>query len=143
MSEETVKVLVRCRPLNTREKNLNCECVVRMDPSSGLVQLSKPKSSDPPKSFTFDGSYYVDSNSKTIYEELGFPLVESVLQGYNGTVFAYGQAGALESGDVDQNHSDSNPSHPLLCPLDWLRQVIYDGGHPRPARAPRRYAAQL
>ncbi len=28
-----------------------------------------------------------------MYDEAAFPLVESVLQGYNGTIFAYGQTG--------------------------------------------------
>jgi kinesin family protein 3/17 len=29
----------------------------------------------------------------SIYDETAFPLVESVMQGYNGTIFAYGQTG--------------------------------------------------
>lgn len=28
-----------------------------------------------------------------MYDETAFPLVESVIQGYNGTIFAYGQTG--------------------------------------------------
>lgn len=32
-----------------------------------------------------------------IYEEMGFPLVEAVLSGFNGTVFAYGQTGCGKS----------------------------------------------
>lgn len=36
-----------------------------------------------------------DTNTKQsdIYDESAFPLVESVLEGYNGTIFAYGQTG--------------------------------------------------
>ncbi len=89
MSEETVRVLVRCRPLNTREKNLNCKVIVSMDASCGQVSLAKPDSDDPPKSFTFDGVYDMESNTKQIYEDLVFSIIESVLEGYNGTVFAY------------------------------------------------------
>ena len=89
MSEETVKVLVRCRPLNAREKGLNCDVIVDMEPSVGQVSLRKPISEDPPKTFSFDGVYGMDSCTKQIYEDLVFPLVEGVLEGYNGTVFAY------------------------------------------------------
>ena len=32
-----------------------------------------------------------------IYEDLAFPLIESVLEGYNGTIFAYGQTGCGKS----------------------------------------------
>ena len=28
-----------------------------------------------------------------MYDETAFPLVESVIKGYNGTIFAYGQTG--------------------------------------------------
>jgi kinesin family protein 3/17 len=28
-----------------------------------------------------------------VYDESAFPIVESVLEGYNGTIFAYGQTG--------------------------------------------------
>lgn len=59
-----------------------------------MAQLICPEEPDqPPKSFTFDGAYGIDSNTETIYSDVGFPLVESVCEGYNGTVFAYGQTG--------------------------------------------------
>lgn len=32
MPEETVRVLVRCRPFNKREKDLNCQGVIEMSP---------------------------------------------------------------------------------------------------------------
>ena len=98
MSGETVRVVVRCRPSNEREHHLNCEMVVDMDPAISQVQLRKPKAPEqPPKSFTFDGVYYVDSATHQLYEEVGFPLVGGVLEGYNGTVFAYGQTGCGKS----------------------------------------------
>lgn len=34
-----------------------------------------------------------DSKQKEVYDECAFGLVESVLGGYNGTIFAYGQTG--------------------------------------------------
>lgn len=95
---EAVKVIVRCRPLNRREKDLNCEVVVQMDSSTGQCALSKPgDKTQPPKTFTFDGAYYIDSTTETIYNDICFPLVDGVLEGYNGTVFAYGQTGCGKS----------------------------------------------
>ena len=91
-------MVVRCRPSNEREQNLNCEVVVDMEPAIYQVQLKKPKTPEQsPKSFTFDGVYYMDSSTHQIYEEVGFPLVGGVLEGYNGTVFAYGQTGCGKS----------------------------------------------
>jgi kinesin family protein 3/17 len=48
---------------------------------------------EPPKQFTFDAVYPEDSITENIYADSVFPLVESVLEGYNATVFAYGQTG--------------------------------------------------
>ncbi|XP_037078104.1 osmotic avoidance abnormal protein 3-like isoform X2 [Pollicipes pollicipes] len=95
---ETVKVLVRCRPMNSREKGLNCEVVVFMDPSVMQVSISNPADKNtPPKEFTFDGVYYLDSITENIYKDMAYPLVEGSLEGYNGTIFAYGQTGCGKS----------------------------------------------
>ena len=62
------------------------------------VQLKKPQSTQAtPKLFTFDGVYYMDSSTLQIYEDICFSLISGVLDGYNGTVFAYGQTGCGKS----------------------------------------------
>ncbi|XP_043196393.1 osmotic avoidance abnormal protein 3-like [Amphibalanus amphitrite] len=95
---ESVKVLVRCRPMNSREKGLNCEVVVFMEPSVMQVSIVNPADKNaPPKSFTFDGVYYMDSITENIYKDMAYPLVEGTLEGYNGTIFAYGQTGCGKS----------------------------------------------
>ena len=53
--------------------------------------IEKAGSKEQPKSFTFDSVYAPDTPQRTLYDESAFPLVESVLEGYNGTIFAYGQ----------------------------------------------------
>lgn len=97
---EAVKVIVRCRPLNDREKSMNCDTVIAMDESIGQVALSKPGAEgkkEPPKTFSFDGVFFVKSTTQQIYSDIAFPLVDGVLEGYNGTVFAYGQTGCGKS----------------------------------------------
>jgi len=41
----------------------------------------------------FDAVYGETSMQQSVYNETAFPLVESVIEGYNGTIFAYGQTG--------------------------------------------------
>ncbi|XP_048779621.1 kinesin-like protein KIF17 isoform X3 [Ostrea edulis] len=95
---ETVKVIVRCRPMNTREKDLKCTTVINMDGKRGQCAIRNPDDKKaPPKMFTFDGSYFVDSTTENIYNEIAYPLVEGVTEGYNGTIFAYGQTGCGKS----------------------------------------------
>lgn len=47
-----------------------------------------------PKTFTFDNVYDDDSVQKDVYDETAFPLVKSVMEGYNGTIF--GQTGTRD-----------------------------------------------
>lgn len=45
------------------------------------------------KTFTFDRVFGPDSKQVEIYKTVVSPLIQEVLQGYNCTVFAYGQTG--------------------------------------------------
>ncbi|XP_054536301.1 kinesin-like protein KIF17 isoform X7 [Pan troglodytes] len=98
MASEAVKVVVRCRPMNQRERELRCQPVVTVDCARGQCCIQNPGAADePPKRFTFDGAYHVDHVTEQIYNEIAYPLVEGVTEGYNGTIFAYGQTGSGKS----------------------------------------------
>ncbi|XP_015412782.1 PREDICTED: kinesin-like protein KIF17 isoform X4 [Myotis davidii] len=98
MASESVKVVVRCRPMNQRERELNCQPVVTVDSARGQCFIQNPSATDePPKQFTFDGAYFMDHFTEQIYNEIAYPLVEGVTEGYNGTIFAYGQTGSGKS----------------------------------------------
>lgn len=45
------------------------------------------------KTFTFDRVFGPDSKQVDVYKAVVSPLITEVLQGYNCTVFAYGQTG--------------------------------------------------
>lgn len=95
-SSETVKVVVRCRPMNEKERVANFERVVSVDVKLGQVVVRNPRgasSHDHRKVFTFDSVYDWSSKQMELYDETFRPLVDSVLFGFNGTIFAYGQTG--------------------------------------------------
>jgi hypothetical protein len=60
----------------------------------------------------FDHAYGWDSAQQTLYEDLGRPIVEQALRGFNGTIFAYGQTG---SGKTFSMMGDE--SNPGIIPL--------------------------
>lgn len=77
MGSESVKVVVRCRPLNDREKALSSKMVLSMDLQRCQCIIEKPGAPDePPKQFTFDGTYYIDQTTEQMYNEIAYPLVE-------------------------------------------------------------------
>ena len=45
------------------------------------------------KSFQFDAFFDEHTSQETVYEEVARPIIDGVLDGYNGTLFAYGQTG--------------------------------------------------
>jgi ribose 5-phosphate isomerase RpiB len=60
-----------------------------------------------PKTFTFDNVFDWNSTQSDVYTETAKPIVDSVLEGYNGTVFAYGQTGTGKTHTMDGGAGDS------------------------------------
>ncbi|XP_031304844.1 kinesin-like protein KIF3A isoform X6 [Camelus dromedarius] len=91
---DNVKVVVRCRPLNEREKSMCYKQAVSVDEMRGTITVNKTDSSnEPPKTFTFDTVFGPESKQLDVYNLTARPIIDSVLEGYNGTIFAYGQTG--------------------------------------------------
>ena len=83
---ECVKVAIRVRPMNAHEKEQNSTLCVEVDIANNTVSVSKTDT----KTFQFDYVYHKDTTQRDIYDQAAFPIVDSIFQGYNGTVFAYG-----------------------------------------------------
>ena len=97
-TNECVQVVVRSRPLNSKEKTENRQPIVALDLSAGYITITPPAAGQAAgkvegKPFTFDAVYGEHTEQKNFYEESCYNLVESVLEGFNGTIFAYGQTG--------------------------------------------------
>ncbi|GFS26918.1 kinesin-like protein [Elysia marginata] len=92
---DNVRVVVRTRPLNEKEISTNCTEVVKIDEVRGTVTVKNPQggSSEPPKTFTFDIVFGPNCKQLDVYNKVARPVVDCVLEGYNGTIFAYGQTG--------------------------------------------------
>ena len=99
MKDESIKVIFRVRPLNSKEEADGRNVVTTAHDDRGAIEIRNPasSSSDPPKIFTFDSVFGPSSSQKQIYDVCASPIVQSVLEGYNGSIFAYGQTGAGKS----------------------------------------------
>ncbi|XP_077518616.1 kinesin-like protein 64D [Amblyomma americanum] len=93
---ENIRVVVRCRPLSEKEQAAGCQDIVAVDTVQGTVLVTNPNGAQgdvPPKMFTFDTVFDTNSKQVEVYNQAARPIVENVLEGYNGTIFAYGQTG--------------------------------------------------
>jgi kinesin family member 5 len=78
-----VRVVVRVRPLNASEISRGGpRCVATTSPE--VIDLTGNRA----ETFTFDHVFDDDSTQADVFEYVAKPIVQEVLQGYNGTVFA-------------------------------------------------------
>jgi len=92
---ESIKVVFRVRPLNSKEKNDGRKISTIAHEKSGVIEIKSPDhDNDASKTFSFDSVFSEHSTQRQIYDTCAAPVVSSVLDGYNGTIFAYGQTGA-------------------------------------------------
>ncbi|KFY89021.1 hypothetical protein V500_05997 [Pseudogymnoascus sp. VKM F-4518 (FW-2643)] len=92
-STNSIKVVLRFRPQNRREIESGGEPIVSFD-SDDTCKLDSLEATG---SFTFDRVFDMASRQSDIFDFSIRPTVDDILNGYNGTVFAYGQTGAGKS----------------------------------------------
>lgn len=97
---ECIQVVARCRPLNRKEKDEQRQNIIFIDASLRQVAIKVPEpqsGGEEMKSFTFDGAYDENTQQRIFYDESCFGIIESALEGFNSTIFAYGQTGCGKS----------------------------------------------
>eukprot|EP01050_Picozoa_sp_SAG11_P000819 SAG11_NODE_30_length_23132_cov_22.413277_7_plen_257_part_00 len=102
-----VRVFCRFRPFNKREialgadkgvdLTIKCDGVTVIDPSTG-------RKHDFPLDFCWDGACTQDD----VYDQCASKSVKDIFDGFNGTIFAYGQTGAGKSWSMMGEKSDDN-----------------------------------
>ncbi|XP_078336846.1 kinesin-like protein KIF28 isoform X12 [Crassostrea virginica] len=115
MPDESVKVAVRVRPFNQREKDRSAKLIIKMQ--GQMTSISNPEApNEEPKSFSFDYSYWSHdgfkersdgilepaggsnySSQRRVFEDLGQGVLDNAFEGYNCSLFAYGQTGSGKS----------------------------------------------
>ncbi|XP_055614166.1 chromosome-associated kinesin KIF4A-like [Uranotaenia lowii] len=103
-SADSVKVAVRVRPLNGREKERGCRIVLHQpNPGEPQVQIGN-EISGKPEAFTFNYVFPPQVSQEHLYESSVQPLLEKLLNGYNVTILAYGQTGSGKTFTMGTNY---------------------------------------
>ncbi|CAF3805243.1 unnamed protein product [Adineta steineri] len=120
----SVKVAVRVRPFNTRERNRQAKCIIRMDQQEQTTFIQNPID-ETIKHYKYDYSYWsCDENinqqkfatQAQVYQDLGIEMLEHSFEGYNVCIFAYGQTGAGKSYTMmGKNEPEQQGIIPRLC----------------------------
>lgn len=84
-SSSNVRVAVRLRPLNSRERLAGSDELILGDPFRKQVAAGSEHC------FTYDAVFGPDSRQEELFDELSKPLLDSFMNGFNCTILAYGQ----------------------------------------------------
>ncbi|XP_041675661.1 kinesin-like protein KIF3A [Drosophila eugracilis] len=92
---ENVRVVVRVRPMDKNELTVGARDVISLDKITHSLTIVNPHAmaNEPSKIYYFDNVFDGSSNQLDIYVDTARPIVNKVLEGYNGTILAYGQTG--------------------------------------------------
>ncbi|XP_051557983.1 centromere-associated protein E isoform X4 [Myxocyprinus asiaticus] len=122
MTEESaVKVCVRVRPLIKREDSETSEhgqLFWRAD-KQAIHQIDDDGNQT--KSFSFDRVFSAEETTSQLYQDIAKPLVVSAVEGYNGTIFAYGQTSSGKT--FTMMGSEHNPGVIPLAMADVFKTI--------------------
>ncbi|KAI5061018.1 hypothetical protein GOP47_0023523 [Adiantum capillus-veneris] len=99
-----VQVLLRCRPFNDDEVRTSAPQVVSCNEHRREVSVNlniAAKQVD--RTFTFDKVFGPQAQQQDLYEQAIVPIVNEVLEGFNCTIFAYGQTGTGKTYTMEGN----------------------------------------
>ncbi|XP_064172804.1 kinesin-like protein KIF16B isoform X2 [Anguilla rostrata] len=124
----SVKVAVRVRPMNRREKDLSAKFIIHMEGNkTSITNLKIPEGisgdsgRERVKTFTYDFSYdSADCKSSSfvsqekVFKDLGTDVLKAAFEGYNACIFAYGQTGSGKSYTM-MGHPGDSGLIPRIC----------------------------
>eukprot|EP00929_Paragymnodinium_shiwhaense_P119403 TRINITY_DN912_c0_g2_i1.p1 TRINITY_DN912_c0_g2~~TRINITY_DN912_c0_g2_i1.p1 ORF type:complete len:781 (+),score=184.31 TRINITY_DN912_c0_g2_i1:187-2529(+) len=120
--EESIKVCCRFRPLNDlerRETSRTCVEVAAPDAASTTVYVPTTD-----HTFVFDRVFRWDASQKEVYDYAAKPIINAVLRGFNGTVFAYGQTSSGKTYTMEGPDIEDKVYQGVIPRMVWS---IFDG----------------
>ncbi|XP_064610861.1 kinesin-like protein KIF15 [Liolophura sinensis] len=109
---DAIKVFVRVRPPAEADMGVDVErnwCLSVDENRNAVIMKAKPEA----KIFLFDNVADISVTQEAVFCTVGKKIIESCVEGYNGTIFAYGQTGSGKtftmlgpSDDVDNFHHE-------------------------------------
>lgn len=118
-SEESIKVCCRFRPENQLEREHNSRICVEAPEGGTTVHV--PLSDH---TFVFDRVFRWDANQKDVYDYAAKPIINAVLRGINGTVFAYGQTSSGKTYTMEGPDIEDKEYQGVIPRMVWS---IFDG----------------
>ncbi|XP_065343491.1 kinesin-like protein Klp61F isoform X2 [Cloeon dipterum] len=108
IKRENILVYARVRPMNEKErlerKNMN---VVELKSNREVVVRDRANHTLT-RTFAFDRAFGPTSKQVDVYKAVAQPMIAEVLEGYNCTIFAYGQTGTGKTFTMEGERADND-----------------------------------
>lgn len=88
---DNIAVSVRVRPLNSKEESKGAAWDINSETNAIAPQAGSSAGTTDSTSYQLDNVFDPSCRTKDVYDRTTRGIIESVLNGFNGTVFAYGQ----------------------------------------------------
>ncbi|TNJ27479.1 Kinesin-3 [Giardia muris] len=127
-----VKVAVRVRPLNGRERDMKANVCITV-PAANKITIASPHEDRRSHTFLYDYAYWSADGSpekatqEVVYRDLGANVLDNAFEGYNYTIFAYGQTGSGKSYTMmgQPNNTTESGIIPRVCHELFKRMEAY------------------
>lgn len=119
--EESIKVCCRFRPQNQMERENHGRICVEVPDTAPGTTVYVPNGD---LTFQYDRVFRWDAGQKEVYDYAAMPIINSVLRGFNGTVFAYGQTSSGKTYTMEGPDIEDKVYQGVIPRMVWS---IFDG----------------
>ena len=98
---EYINVFCRFRPPNEEELSYTTNnSVIILSPKQLII--TQEKNLEIKKDYTFNGIFEIDTPKEVFYERTTKPIIDKVLEGYNGSIICYGETGTGKTYTINE-----------------------------------------
>lgn len=126
---ETIQVGIRCRPLIGRDAGqVRCfDTAKRSLQANDNAPIKEGKAAKDKLPWVFDNVFDENSTVHDIHRDLTTEVIESVMEGYHGTIFAYGQTGSGKTYTMVGDRAQDVPGVMSLGTKQMFEYIKNDG----------------
>eukprot|EP01043_Picozoa_sp_COSAG02_P009234 COSAG02_NODE_311_length_24966_cov_1089.426187_4_plen_264_part_00 len=126
---ETIQVGIRCRPLIGRDAGqVRCfDTAKRSLQANDNAPIKEGKAAKDKLPWVFDNVFDEQSTVHDIHRDLTTEVIDSVMEGYHGTIFAYGQTGSGKTYTMVGDRAQEVPGVMSLGTKQMFEYIKDDG----------------
>ncbi|XP_077330469.1 chromosome-associated kinesin KIF4A [Lithobates pipiens] len=114
-----VRVVLRCRPLVSKELNEGCRSCLTFVPGEPQVIVGNEKA------FTYDFVFDPSAEQEEVYNSAVSPLILGLFKGYNATVLAYGQTGSGKTYSMGGAYTHDQENEPVVGVIPRVIKALF------------------